>query len=651
MHIKVVTSSKVEEQLAEAPSIMSVVPRKEIETYGANSLFDVLDRVTSLYIYGSYFLPNNMITVRGEATSHYCTHVLLMINGRPFHSSLEGYDLPFINAFPLELIERIEIIRGPGSTLYGSTAYAGAINVITQAPAEQKTTASAGGGSFGTTLASLATGFTKGDLGVTLGTSCSYSDGWIHRVRDATADSLYPLFEGPARERALGVHGQLNYKKIKLNAFVGHTFQMNGAQLRYIHDWPELNLGLTHATVDLGYATSLGNWYRFSANATYNFQHMWQPYDINARDVREYGFNNDVILEMTNHFSPVNRLLLTLGGLAAVNNGSISNNLQLSDGTAYDVWRNPANPDPFRVVPDFTETRLSAYLNAAYTISRGFKAVAGAHVNKVGDLAADVVPRLGLVGTLAEHFSYKVLYGQAYRSPDFFERFSRVTVIEGSPGLKPERITTLELQTAYTTADMTVALTGFYSGQRNLINRRNVDTIVTDSAPLAVAQRYVNEGRTRTRGVELESKCNLGEHVTLNSSISYQENEDQAGLSDRFGVPNLFVKLGASYSRPTFGLGLFASRFEYLDEVTGYTVPYPDANPPAASFNYVTLHATLNWKRLLALSAATPRVCTELYLVNLLNEEIYYPEIGRRIVNSTPGRPGFALYGRLRIQL
>ncbi len=651
MGITVITPSKTEERLHEAPSVVTVISWKEIESYGANTLFDVLDRAAGIYLYGSYYLPNNMITIRGDATSHYCTHVLLLIDGRPFHSSKEGYDLPFLQGFPLGVIDHIEIIRGPGSTLYGTTAYAGAVNVITRKPEEQPTMASGSAGYFGTRSASLATSLRSGEVGFTLGATLRSEDGWIRRVRDADDSGMLPFFDAPAPARSFGMQSTLAYRNFKLNGFIGQHYMMNGYELQYFGGgWPELNLGTTHGLLDLGYSASFTEKYRLDVNATWNYQHYWQPFDVNAHDVREYAYSNDGLIEAVHHFSPRDNVHLTVGTLLSINTGFINNNTLRSDGTPNDVWTQPHNTDPYQVVPEYAETFASAYVNADWSPWKRLKLIAGAHANKAPDLDVDVVPRAGAILGLSDHLSWKILYGEAFRSPDVFERFSKIDVIYGDSLLKPERIATAETQVIFARRDISCALSFFHSSQSGLINRRNVnDTVVFHGHPIHVIQTFVNEGGMESEGGTLEGAAQILRFLSATASLTYQYNETGSGVADLFGVPNLFAKWGLSYARPQFSAGLFVSRYDYVDEAAGYTPRFPDANPDAESFTYATLDVKANWNSLLRLRRGEPEISSEAFLVNLLDESIQYPEIGRRYVNSTPGRPGFAMYAGLKV--
>ena len=76
---------------------------------------------------------HNVPAVRGDLPTHTNNHTLLLINGRPVRESNSGgWNFPVYMAYPIDMIERIEFVRGPGSVLYGTNAYTGVINVITK---------------------------------------------------------------------------------------------------------------------------------------------------------------------------------------------------------------------------------------------------------------------------------------------------------------------------------------------------------------------------------------------------------------------------------------------------------------------------------------------------------------------------------------
>ena len=122
----VTTASKYQQDWSSASAVSSTITRTEIEAFGANNLVEVLERVVSIHMTGSNFFPQNVTAMRGDLLGHYDNHILLLLNGRPLRESYSGgVNFSIYTAFPLSVIERIEIIRGPGSVLYGTNAYSG----------------------------------------------------------------------------------------------------------------------------------------------------------------------------------------------------------------------------------------------------------------------------------------------------------------------------------------------------------------------------------------------------------------------------------------------------------------------------------------------------------------------------------------------
>ena len=133
LNVKVVTASKSAEKLSDAPGVISVVTKDEIKRFGGNTLKDILERVPSLSAQTAFFQDRSLIAVRGDQLKVTSGHVLVLINGRPDRESQEGGLMSeTFQSFPIDIIERIEVIRGPGSVLYGSDAFSGVINILTE---------------------------------------------------------------------------------------------------------------------------------------------------------------------------------------------------------------------------------------------------------------------------------------------------------------------------------------------------------------------------------------------------------------------------------------------------------------------------------------------------------------------------------------
>jgi outer membrane receptor for ferrienterochelin and colicins len=133
--IAVWVASKRKEKLSQAPGIVSVITTKDIQSYGANNLQDLLSRLPNVYVWGSGLARDNVVSIRGQVQTHLDNHVLILLNGRPIRGGTSsGVQLDIYRNFPLESIERIEMVRGPGSVLYGTNAFSGVINIVSKDP-------------------------------------------------------------------------------------------------------------------------------------------------------------------------------------------------------------------------------------------------------------------------------------------------------------------------------------------------------------------------------------------------------------------------------------------------------------------------------------------------------------------------------------
>ena len=133
LNAQVTTASKSAEKLSDAPGVITVVSKDELNRFGGNTLRDVLERVPSLSFATAFFQDRSLISVRGDQFKATSGHMLLLLNGRPVRESMEGgITSEMFESFPIGIIERIEVVRGPGSVLYGSDAFSGVINIITE---------------------------------------------------------------------------------------------------------------------------------------------------------------------------------------------------------------------------------------------------------------------------------------------------------------------------------------------------------------------------------------------------------------------------------------------------------------------------------------------------------------------------------------
>lgn len=597
--------SKAPEKSSEAPGIVDVITAEEIEAYGAKNLYEVLERATSVYMTGSFMHRRNLASIRGNLIKHEDDHVLILINGRPFRdSTLGGVHHSVYTAFPIQTIARVEVLRGPGSVLYGTNAFTGVINIVTKRPDKPTAYASALAGSDGWQSYALGGGAGDGTDGLYVGASTFRQEGWpfTATLEDSITDT------GLYGEDSVGVFASYRRGGFSANVFAANAQQSNvGA----VATWPLYESHDPRLFVDLGYGYEIDERQRLQFNFTYNYDGFdtasafSTPTDIVLYKADSWGY----LVEATYSAAVTERLNLLLGGLADTHQGG----------------------DSFNAIPYFTETWYGVYMQLDYKPTDWLKLVGGMQGNMPGEVRGGIVPRAGVIVSFTEEWTGKFLYGQAFRSPYQLERsINAPPVIVGNPGLNPETIQTFDLQIAYQTDEFRLATTLFHSDFSGVVSR-------VGTTP----QTYVNDGTITYQGVEIENDWKLDEFWSWVGSVTYQAN-DRGGVDNTTYVPNWMAKMGLAYDNKQTGFraGLF-------DTFYGRPTVPPTAaavNPTPRAYHLVSLNTTLDLNRYLDLRTGAA-MRAQFLVQNLFNERIDHVEFEREVINSIPAGPGTTCYG------
>lgn len=617
---KVSTASKSDERITDAPGIISVITDTEIEMMGAQNMNEILERIASVYAIGSFFIPQNLISIRGDVATPYNNHVLILLNGRPVRENLfGGIDHAILSAFPVASIQKIEVIRGPGSVLYGTNAFAGVINIITKDFRTEENNVSLQAGSFGSVGLDYATTKIKEDLKVSTGLKYFRQEGWD---LEATGQNGNPI-SYDAGQQNLGTSLFAEYKNLSVNALLTYS-RLDGTGVLPLDTLsplvPSRNRAITtlRSFVDIGYDWELSQTASLALNATFNAMNTRfdNPSGIFVGDSR------DVLLEATQFWTPSSKFKMLAGATAYIQGGKA----EIGD-------------DPDRGVESYNEVWYSGYAQVEYSPISRIKLIAGAQANKPSGIDLSLVPRLGAIVNFTNAIGVKVLYGQAFRAPFEFENSLRdAPILFGNPELQPETVTSLEGQLFINSDRFRVMLTAFQSAQRQLIVQRGVIDLGNGQTALS----YVNGSRVDAEGLEAEFKFIPLDNFFLTGSYAYQNNEVDGDAEGSPLMPQHMVKLGGFYRSPTFSIGLFNSYFSRAGEPDNVTFRNPDAD----AFHYLTGRFRLNLNQLLKVESST-QFRLGFYVTNLLDADIYYPEFVYGVLNSYPGRAGRAFYTTL----
>jgi outer membrane receptor for ferrienterochelin and colicin len=292
----------------------------------------------------------------------------------------------------------------------------------------------------------------------------------------------------------------------------------------------------------------------------------------------------------------------------------------------------------------YSSYRYSLYAQGDYSPRDDHKFVAGFQTNKVEGLNPDTSPRLGYIHQFNHRWGSKLLYGEAFRSAAGTEQLLPAGSggVIGSDSLDPEKIKTLEAQLFYSTTGFFAAITLFRSKISDVIDRVQISPGVS---------QFINvPGRIDSKGIELESKIVFTKNTHFVGSATYQENKNEDGDPET-PTPQFMFKLGINHNvRPGFAIGIFDNYFADPERPDSLTFPPTSGNPDPVNYHLLTAQMVINVPRLLA-SKFAPDMTFYFYADNLLDEDIYYPEINNNTINSIPIYSGRAFYGTVEIKL
>ncbi len=617
MLLDVETVSKSSEELTDAPGVITTISSQEIEMFGANNLLEVLERVTSVYMAGSYLFPQNVASIRGDLLTHYDNHTLVLIDGRPFRETVYGgINSSVYLCFPLAMIKRIEIIRGPGSVLYGTNAVSGVINIITKNASENTNSVQIGGGSLWTATQSISAGFQHGNLEVNSAISFSNEKGWeLSAIDELGKDTTFHFGENNT-----GAVFNIKYKNLRINTGLFQSSQDNFGALPF---WDKKRMEQNRVFGDIGYSLKLKENWTCDFNLTGNYYSS--EFKIIDQDWRTNSM--DFILEACSHLDITDNIKWLIGG-----------NIYAMTGEATQQFV------AHKTIPEYDELWWSAYSQLDVRLLKWVKLIGGVQINQAEGLNLDVVPRAGIILQPFEKFGIKALYSQAYRAAFEAENSINSTgVLIGNSDLDPEKVSATDIQIFYYSDKIQVGLTAFQSKQENLITR------IPDPEG-STAATYINAGELELTGLEFDGKFGVNDDFYIITGASFLQNTKTNGneeIENYTTVPNTMIKLGLTYNFE-FGMrcGFYNSFYSAAEDIIVRNPDRLDVNPSAEAYNMATLNIRFDLNKTLNLSNLKQKMALDFYFYNLFDQDVNMPEFSRGRINTLPTKQGLSFYAK-----
>ena len=606
MEQKVSISTNSEQAFGKVPSVVSVITAEDIRATGSTNLAEVLQSVPGIHIRYSQFGFRPLINFRGTNDKQ----TLIMVDGAPMSDLMWRAGI-FWKGLPTSMIDRVEIIRGPGSALFGTDASAGVINVITKVAGKIKDSEMGlRVGSFDTQNAWMQYGGEWNGLDVAMTADLLHTDGHDPHIR-SDAQSRNDLKYGTSASLAPG-DADYGWDNVDLRLSLARD------RWRVQFDYSEhgdLETGMTGAGAldpvtqgdDSRFSASLfytnpgfGDDWGVSANLRYRhvdyssgdgFQE-WPPGYTDDTGVYPFGVLNrmksaehGVIGEASGAYQGFDGHAITLGA-----------GFRWQDIYRVEQWVNSGvdgdgNPLPpggplvdlsdtrFAFAPEKSRTISYAYLQDVWGISEDLELTTGARFDHNSDFGDSFNPRIALVWQASDTVTTKFMYGQAFRAPNFQELYSETSFSLPNPDLDPEESETWEFALSYTPRkDIRLGL--------NLYRYEQRDFIALQEVPGQTKLRYENTGEYDVNGLEFETWWRPTEALSVSGNYAYNDPDDNRFRA--FGSPQHQAYLRADWQfLPDWNWNLQSNWIGEIERNPGDTRPDID--------DYCVIDSTLRY--------------------------------------------------------
>lgn len=566
--VSIATGSK--QSLRRAPAVATVITAEDIADMGATDLDEVMRSVPGIHVSRSGSLYAPLYIIRG-VYSQFNPQTLILRNGIPMTTMFVGNKGNVWAAYPVEHIARIEIIRGPGSALYGADAYAGVINIVTKTAEDALgTRVGVQAGSYSQRSAWINHGGKLGPFSVAAFVHAGKTDGF-RRVVEADAQTLNDAQFGtdvsfaPGRtnvgNESLDANLDLSYGNWRARAgYKGRDNVGTGTGVNSALD-PYGKMKSTRFNADVSWTNPqfLPNW---GAGVTLSYLQYSQRLSSYLRlypagAVLANGAFPEGMIGAPQTWERQTRLsaFMTYTGFDAhrIRFGAGYEDLDLYRTEEYKNFTTPSGaPVPTGSINLYAgdqsfmapQRRLVRYMYVQdeWQFAPDWALTAGVRHDNYSDFGSTTNPRLALVWDAAHNVTAKLLYGQAFRAPSFNEEFSiNNPVVRGNITLKPETIRTLEAALSWQVRrDLRTNL--------NLFRYEMKDIIRTVPDPVRPGSgAYANTGGQDGTGLEFEAAWDVTRTFKLSGNYAYQRSIDQLSGRDAGYVPRHQAYLRAGW--------------------------------------------------------------------------------------------------------
>ena len=485
----VITAGRTEQSIERAPATVTVISSEEIQASGAMTIPELLRFVPGVDVM-SITSSHSEVNARG-LNQLLSNKMLVLIDGRSVYFDFFGgtiwQGLPVL----LNQIDRIEIVRSPGSALYGANAFSGVINIITKTPRQLNGGhLQIQGGEHSTLYSSLVHGDWKGDTGFRFAMGTRN----INSFRDSDDES-----EDVALGNFYLEHRLSNDTKVSAEA---------GQSRGSIVQIPRIDYNTFDATTSYAKMNL--------EHKSFNLQAFWNRGDETGGAIIPPGDDVDILYDT-----------LDIEGQHIIEIGKANTFVY---GASYRFNTIQSN----MIDRDHEQNLLAAYFQDEYRFSPSVSLLFGGRVDHHPLVGLNLSPRGSLIYAPTGHHTVRLSVGKAFRNPSFTDSYIYLTTnfpgpqnfrIEGEKDLESEKITTYEVGYMFFPGyRLRAEINAFHYELKDYIGTGTLSIDPVDNVPV---QSYVNLGTAKANGFEVSADVIPLRMLKVSANYSYQDLENK----------------------------------------------------------------------------------------------------------------------------
>lgn len=537
----VVTSTLTDKEIEKVPGSVQVITQRDIQQMGAKNVAEALADATGLdldKVAGRGTIPQ----IRGLTNKR----TLVLIDGMRFSTGFRDTTVDFTE-FPTDIIKRIEVVRGPASSLYGSEAMGGVINIITRDIKEG--TKARLGTSYGVnTYGDGGQWNTQGTISAAKGKFGILLNATSETTNEFNPDKNDSMTEIDDEER-YSATAKLEYTPSEFHKITGGAMVTDttreGLRPKYNLTW-DRDADSSRISSYLQYDGNIFNT-KVMARSYYSFFNLDRSYvDIgfpysNPRlqkiskaqpDREDFDIDNSLWQHEVRGSHLFGSHMITMGGeFREEKREGIENRGEVSvDETIYNT---------------------GLFFQDDFSLVKDLQLILGFRFDEHSDFGNEFSPRVSMVYSFNDSLRLKASYGEGFRAPSLYELYVDTENSKGdviaNPDLDPETARSFDVGVEGEWKNILGKLSLFHNNIEDMIYKRPTGNFRMQGSKKVLEYEMVNIEDAVTQGVEAEVTFKLTDNIKLNASSTYIDSENESTDEELLEVPEWKHSLKLSF--------------------------------------------------------------------------------------------------------